>query len=184
MKIKLYEQFIAEYAMKIPKLRINGIFYHGSVIEEGEDIFRDFHLGYFDWNAIWFSVDEYIAEEFSAWRGDWSEDSTQIRICYQVNIKSTGIADIPFELSQRIMEEWALDDFREAIQILENKGYKGWKTTGGIDNHIYDDYAMFDLSGVKILSAKLYIDGDWTDYMSLDEAQTMIEEKRVSNENE
>lgn len=178
MNIKLFEQYIAEYVVKIPKIKITGIFYHGSIVGKDDDIFTNFNIGHYDWNAIWFASDEFIAEEFASWRGDWGDNSDEIKVCYKVSIKSTSIADITYELSQRIIEKWALNDLREAIDILSNKGYNGWKTTGGIDRHIYDDYAMFNLKGVKILEIKLFIDNEWTEYMSLEYAQNIIEERR------
>lgn len=73
------------------------------------------------------------------------------------------------------MEKYGLNDFRDLIPILQEKGFNGWKTTGAIDTTRYDDYAVFDLTCIQIEAVKLWMDGTWTDYISIDKAQEIYQ---------
>ena len=98
-----------------------------------------------------------------------------IKVVYQVQVKSTGIADIDYQTSQNILDEWGISDFRESIDILKRQGFKGWCTPGSIDNHQYEDIALFyPNEQTKIVSVKLFMNDDWSDYMDLDKAQEII----------
>lgn len=167
---------IFESVGKIPRKRINGIYYHGfSISKDGEtELFDCFNFGFSDWEAIWVTEDETIAEEFSSWKSDEDDD---IRVVYEVNVKSSGIADIDYETSQEISDYWGISDFRESINILKDKGYNGWCLPGSIDGHMYDDIALFYPNDqTKISRVKLFINDDWTDYMDMYQAQQQIDD--------
>lgn len=176
----IYKNMITDFQIfesinRLPRKRLNGEFYHGFSVNkeyDNTDIFHEFDFSYSDWEAVWVSDDEYVADEFSSWK---TNDDDDIRVVYKVKVNTTGIADIPYEESQDIMEYFGLSDFRESIPYLKDKGYKGWITPGTIDSTRYDDIALFyPDEQTQILEAKLYINDDWTDYMSLPEAQEMI----------
>lgn len=162
-----------ESRLTIPRKRLGGIYYHGSCMSDDSGLFNEFYVGYADWDAIWVSDDEHISEEFS----EWHANDEDVRVVYRVKVKSTGIADIDYETTQRMEEDWGLSDFRESIEILKRKGFKGWSVPGSIGMDRYDDIALFyPKEQTKILDCKLYISEDWTEYMSLDKAQEIIDE--------
>lgn len=154
-----------------------GDFYHGSVIRDGE-FFSDLKIGHSDWEAIWFSSDEKVSDMFC---DNWfDEEKGEIKIIFKCEIKLSTIADIDFNCFEEILEKWAIRDLREAIPTLKRMGYKGWKTIGSIGGDVYDDYAVFDDDYFKVIECKLYINGSWTDYMPLYEAEDIV---NVINEN-
>jgi len=170
--IKYFKIF--EGVGRIPRKSINGIYYHGFSLDqesENTDLFNELKILY-DWEAIWVTEEETISEEFSEWKMNNDDD---IKVVYQVQVKSTGIADIDYQTSQNILDEWGISDFRESIDILKRQGFKGWCTPGSIDNHQYEDIALFyPNEQTKIVSVKLFMNDDWSDYMDLDKAQEII----------
>ena len=60
-------------------------------------------------------------------------------------------------------------EYRRTIPLTEARlvPVNGWKTIGSIGNDVYDDYALFRTDNIHVISAKIKIDGDWSDYMSL-----------------
>jgi len=155
--------------MKVPKIRINGEFYHGTVVT-GSNLIYTFNSDYSDWDAVWVTNDEEIAEEFADnWRNE-----TDILAIYKVHVKLTGVADIDYDKYQEIAEYSGTRDLREFIPTLIDKGYNGWRTIGSIGSLQYDDFAIFDPSNIKILSVKLLTHGGWTEYMTLADAQEFL----------
>jgi hypothetical protein len=165
-----------ESRLTIPRIKINGIYYHGSSIRDDSDLIYGFRIGYSDWDTTWVSSDENISEEFS-YESCGSED---IKVIYRVKVKSNAIADIDYQTSQKIIKNWELYDFRECIDGLKEKGFRGWLTPGSIGSHMYDDIALFyPDEQTEILECKLglIVDSeDWTEYMSLDKAQKILDE--------
>jgi hypothetical protein len=150
--------------MKIPSIKINGIFYHGTVIERGDVPFTKFCTDYSDWNAIWFTEDEAVAREFSdnACRRD-----SDINIVYKVKIRAKKISHISYELYKELIEYYGEPDLREVIPELINKGFHGWVTIGSLGSIPYDDYAIFDLStldAIEILGVSLKDNDQYSDY--------------------
>jgi len=117
---------------------------------------------------LWFSDDEDIANDFA---DNFYDDMDNIKIIYNVEINSSDIADISYELSKEIVDFYGYDDFRECIPMLQEKGFDGWFTTGSIGSKIYDDIAIFDEDVFFIKECKMFIDGEWTDYITLNEAE-------------
>ena len=156
---------------------IEGIFYHGTAIPKGESIFNKFEI-YSDYDAIWLANDEYTAEEFSA---NTQRDETDTRVVFECELsKIDNIICISNDDAEVISDYYGLLDIREAIEILIQRGFNGWSTTGSIGNrHIYDDYAIFDIDIINILRVKLYIDedDDWTEFMSIDDANDYLKNK-------
>jgi len=155
----------------IPKIRMNGEYYHGTILQDNE-IITNLHLGYSDFDAIWVTDDENIAEEFAE---DKKYDKTDIIVVYKVIINTSKIADIDYEMSKDLIEKYELDDFRDIIEILKNKGYNGWKTSGSIGRTLYNDFALFYENLITIKEIKLFINNDWTEYMPLSTASNLLE---------
>lgn len=166
------EMFYNLLKMRIPSIKLNGEFFHGTIIEKGESIFEEFQEGYSDWNAVWFSEDENISREFSEDK-NWGDENF-INILYKVQINAKKIADISYELSEKISNYFDLDDFRDIIPELIKKKFQGWCVPGSIDTHKYNDYAIFDLSTIEIIGVS-FKDGDnWTDYISIRDANRIL----------
>lgn len=172
----LNEQILNEDRLYIPKTKLSGIFYHGSLINGDDDIFNELNLGYSDWDAIWLTDDENIAEEFSEWHSGVYDNET--RLVFRVKMNVRTIADITYDLSKRIIGTWGLSDFRESIPILKQKGFNGWITTGSLGYYTYNDIAIFNPNLIKIQDVKLLLDNDWTDFMNINDAQELIEKHR------
>jgi hypothetical protein len=164
---------IFEGVGRIPRKKLDGIFYHGFTIADDSGLFDELSTNQSDWEAVWVAEEEWVAEEFSDWKS-YSDD--EMKVVYQIQVKSTGIAEVSYETSQNILDEWAISDFRESIDVLKRMGYRGWITPGSIDRHQYEDIALFyPNEQTKIQAVKLYIDDDWTNFMNFDEAQEIIE---------
>jgi len=170
--MKYLDSFKIYEAIRIPKTKINGIYYHGTVVKDKE-VFRSFSFGYSDWDTIWFTDNEKVAEEFSD--NAFRDEENEYMIIYKVQLKEKDIANIDYSLFRRIEDEEGMDDMREYIPTLIRRGYSGWKTLGAVNSIQYDDIALFDLDNVKILSAKIKFKGNWTDYMELSEIQEMVD---------
>lgn len=174
--LKIYEDYIQdnEYNIEIPKTEIDGIFYHGTNLVDGNFI-DELNFGYSDYNALWFTKDEHIADQFAD-NSYFNDDYDAIKTLYEVEIESNNIADISYELYKEIIEFYGLFDLRESIPILKQEGFDGWVTLGSIGQNIYDDYAIFNEDIINIKKCKLFIDNKWTDYMSLENAEKMYKE--------
>jgi hypothetical protein len=165
--LKLFEEYTQEdYDVKIdiPKTSIHGTYYHGTVLTDG-DFISNLSTGYGDFDAIWFSSDENIANDFAD--NYYNKPNNEAKIIFEVEINSDDIADIDYDLSQEIMEYYGYFDFRESIDMLKQKGFDGWKTIGGIDIKKYDDIAIFDNYFFELKKAKLFINNKWTEYMDI-----------------
>lgn len=175
---KLTLEIIEEAIGRIKKIKLNGTYYHGTSIQEDDNLFNEFNPQYSDWEATWFSNDESIAIDFA---DSAHREENEIQAIYKVTLKCAPIADINYEQSTEMMKLWALSDFRESIPILVGKGFRGWKTPGSIGSTLYDDIAIFSPHCIDVIQGvKLFIDGDWTEYMSLNDAQQIINKKRAS----
>lgn len=168
-----YNEDDEEYGVDVPKTSIDGTYYHGTTLRDGEFINR-LEVEYSDHEALWFSWEDDVSDEFA---DNYYNEGENIKIIFEVYLKSDNIADLPYELTQEINDFYGYEDFRESIPMLhDEKGFDGWKTMGSIGSRIYDDIAIFDESLVEIKSCKLFIGGDWTDYMPLDEAEELYTE--------
>lgn len=136
--------------MRIPSTTINGTFYHGTSIELHETPFNNFILNG-DWDGVWFADNENIAQQFGEQFG--LEDRSLV--IYSVNIKCSRIAVIDLPLFLKLKESYDIEDFRELIPILKEKGFNGWKTIGSIDYLTYDDYCIFNPSLPTIIETKI-----------------------------
>lgn len=172
----LNEQMLNGSNLSIPKTKLNGTFYHGSIVSENDDLFGEFGLGYSDWDAIWLADNETVAENFSDWRGGYDDNET--KVVFRVKINVNSIADISYELSERINEIWALSDFREAIPLLKQRDFNGWVTTGSLDRIEYNDIAIFNPNQINVQDVKIFINDNWTEFMNINDAQDLIEKHR------
>jgi len=157
--------------IQIPKTSIEGEFYHGSVIQDCE-FFSDLDPNYSDWLAVWFSDKEDIAKKFG--ESSYREEDDEYLVILKAKIESQNIADLmDIDLVEELKDFYMIEDFREIIPILIEKGFDGWVTTGSIDGYQYVDYAIFDDDIYDIKEAKINARG-WTEYMPLDKAKQFL----------
>lgn len=176
---KLTLEIIDEAVGRIKKVKLNGTFYHGTSIGSDDELFSEISPSYSDWEASWFSSEESISEEFA---DNTYRDENEVKVVYKVNLQCAPIAVIDYNQYKNIMNDWALDDFREAIPILISKGLRGWKTTGSIGSRAYEDIAIFSSHCIKIEGVKLFLNNKWTNYMTLEKAQALINAHRGIDE--
>jgi hypothetical protein len=155
----------------IPRIKMNGVYYHGTIIQDNE-LITELTMGYSDFDAIWVTDNEKIAEEFAK---DKQYDDNEIVVVYKVIVKSNKIADIDYSTSNQLIDKYELDDFRDIIEILKSKGYNGWKTPGSIGRNLYNDFAIFYKDLINIKDVKFFINNQWTEYMSLPNAEKFLE---------
>ena len=74
---------IFESRLTIPRIKLNGVYYHGSSIRDDSDLIYVFSVGHSDWNATWVSDDENISKQFS-YEACGQED---IKVIYKVKTK-------------------------------------------------------------------------------------------------
>lgn len=168
-----------ESRLKIPKIKLNGTFYHGSFVGENDDLFDELRVDYSDYGAIWVADEETVAEEFSEWH---SSDKKDIRFVFSIKIKTNKIAEISYNLYQDLLYEWGFSDLRDSIPILKKMGYNGWSTSGSLGYTSYNDIAIFNADLINIESVKLLLNNNWTDYMSISDAQDLIDKHRGEGE--
>lgn len=180
------EEDYEEYKPEIESISYHGLAYHGTNIsldeEDDESLFSEFNSNYSDWSAVWFGNDENVAQKFS----DWHERENSIKVVYEVQIDTDKLAYINQDIHSELNDFYGCEDLRECIEHLENLGYDGWQTMGSIDMIKYDDYAIFDLSIVKMLGISIQLSEDeWSDYISIDKAGELIKRaKEKVNKNE
>ena len=160
-----------------------GHVYHGTVInlEEGDGLYSKLRVGQSDWDAVWVSDQEKIAEEFSENKS--YDEEKGIFVVYMLEANCHDIAYIDYDDSKEIVDSFVVDDFREVFSMLDRLGYNGCKTLGSIGSTIYEDYAIFDENCLEIIAAKFKVEDEWTDYMSIIEAEEFLE-KQKENINE
>lgn len=177
--LKLFENFLNE--SRIPRIRLNGEYYHGSVIQDKEFWY---HLNprHSDWDAVWFSSKENVSEEFA--EEAYRDEKTEVKVVFKVNIKCTGIANIDYQLFQQIIDKNELYDPRDYIKTLIEKGFNGWLTSGVIGSTQYDDIAIFNEDCFNVVAVKFYLKDKekWTDYIPIREAEEFFNQKFNSQE--
>jgi hypothetical protein len=156
----------------INNIEIDNIVYHGSIRNINNDI-NDLSLGYSDWEAIWVTSEENIAKEFSDF-----PTADEVQIIYKIKLTIKDIADINNDLAIELIEYFGLSDIRELIPILTDYGYNGWKVTGAISRHIYDDIAIFYNNYLFDYTIKIIHNDNETKYISLQEANNYLEKIR------
>lgn len=175
-KFDKFVKLITESRLHIPSMKLKNMeAYHGSTInyKDGDRTIGRFDTRYSDWDAVWFASKEYVAIEFAE---QWENDESVTAI-YKVKINCKKVANIDYELSQELSEYWGYEDFREAIPMLTNKGFRGWIVPGSIGDMTYDDYAMFyPAEDVEIISVSLKLKGNWSKDMSLEEADEILDD--------
>lgn len=166
------EYYDDEDVIDVPKTTIDGTYYHGTTLNDG-DFINSLRADIGDYEAIWFAWEEDVADEFAS--NHYTIDEN-MKIMFEVELKSDNIASMSEDLFEEIMDFYGYFDPRESIEILQQQGFDGWKTTGSLVGRVYDDIAIFNDSLVDINLCKLFIDDEWTEYMPLGEAEDIYNE--------
>lgn len=166
-----------EYDLDLQTISVDETMYHGTMEDRGS--IPSLQMGYYDWDALWFTPQSYAAEEFCDWRGGEGK-----KIMWEVTIKSDKIVYIDYSEVDDIKEHFMVDDLREAIPQLAQMGFDGWKTTGVIDSTTYDDFAIWnedviDYHGVAVKGD----DGEWSDFMSVSDAEELLSPEEIDEAN-
>jgi hypothetical protein len=181
---RLFENDLTDYiGYEISDKEISGIFYHGSIIQELDDLIKEFNPKvYGEYDATWITEDETMADEYSKYK----QFNNELRCVYKVEIKNPlNVLVINSTTANDIMEYFSESDLRITIKYIHNLGYDGWSTTGSLNYQIYEDIAIFNSKNLYIDSVKLIINDDETDFMSLDEAKNyIIKNNLINDENE
>jgi len=153
-------------------ISIEGTFYHGTSIDPDDEIFSSPQIGYSDWEAVWITEYEHVAQEFANWHGYTDND---IQVVYQINISSDNIVQISTPMMDELKEFYGVDDPRELIPFLSQK-FDGWQVVGSIDSTRYNDYAIFDddlleVTGVKFRTNE---EEEYTEYMDVYDAYELL----------
>lgn len=178
---RLFENELTEYLdYEIPEKTISGIFYHGSIIQEIDDLITEFNPKiYGDYNATWLTEDESMADEYSTYK----QSEGELRCVYKVEIKNPlTVIVISSTTADDIMEYFAESDLRNTIPFINDMGYDGWSTTGSLNYQEYEDIAIFNSKNLYIHSVKLIIDDNDTEFMSLDDAKNYIIKNKLLND--
>jgi len=154
---------------------IDGEFYHGTMEDRGE--IPNLQTGYYDWDALWFSTEPDVADQFSDYRG-----GEGVHVMWVANIKSDKIVYLNEQDFNDIKEHYGYEDLREAIHMFEQQGFDGWQTLGSIDWTQYDDFAIWNEDIIDYIGVRLKINGEWTDVMSKDDAEEMLAQTRGEQE--
>jgi len=166
---------------EINSIELNGTVYHGSSVDLTEDdatLISELREDYSDWDAVWVSDEESIAEEFSE-NSNWGDEDSLLYVVYEIEANCDNLAELPYDLTQELKEFYGLEDFREIIPTLTQNGYNGWLTTGSIGNRQYEDYALFNPSCLQIKRVKFLVGDEWTEYMSIQEGEEFLESLKI-----
>lgn len=186
---KTYEDYNNDdYGLHIPSTELdNDIeYYHGTVHEYVDyELIHKFNIGsWSDHHAIWVTFDEVIANEFSEYALESSDDRLEkvFQVMYKLKIKTNHTAllldtHILDELEDLFLKE---KDLRNYIPNLIDMEFDSWKTNGSIGYHYYDDIAIFDDDLIEVISGKIKFNqnDEWSEYMNLEEIQESIETKK------
>jgi len=170
--------------MRIPSKRLSGTFYHGTSISKNDELPNLLSLDYSDYEAIWFTSDEMIAQQYADRWNDF-EDEDYNFVVFELKINTSKIANLQnYEFVQFLLQKFDLEDARDLIPILKEKGFNGWEVTGSIGQEIYDDYCIFYEDLINIIGVSIYDKtiNDWTDFMSIEKAQEkyFLNEHKIS----
>lgn len=117
----------------------DGEYYHGTIMDRNKLIDKlNFEMAEFE--GIWFTEEEVIAQEFADTRVDSIENGYKVILL--VHVKANKIIKMTYEETVDFTEKYELYDFREAIPILKKK-YKGWIIPGSIGYNRYEDMCVF-----------------------------------------
>lgn len=155
------------------------IVYHGTfwtMPEDGSDphgsVFFDLDPNYSDLGVTFVTNAIETAVYFSSWHKNNQED-------IQVVLRGSLTAEKLFEKSSAELTknrwfeiedvEYDVSDREECFQALRGK-YDGFSIRGNYDG-VGDDIALFKGDHFKANEAMLLIDGEWTDWMDLEDAR-------------
>jgi len=139
-------KYLEDIDIYVPVGSVSGTFYHGTSVDEDDELFDEFNPGvYGDYDAIWITDDRSAAEEFSGWKGGFNK-----KYVLTVEYASNNMVLIDKRVYSDLCEYLGIDDLRESIDYLKSQGFDGWVTQGSIGRTIYNDIAVFNYDELKI----------------------------------
>jgi hypothetical protein len=161
---------------RIKKIELHGIYFHGTCLSERNELFRSLDGAFSGWGAVWLADDEEIAEEFSFQKGGGKDE--EIHVVYRIRIESNNIADIRYPIWKKIVDNIGASDVKEAIPMLKKNRFDGWFLPATLGSMKYNDICIFNPNLAEILDVKMFIDGKWTGYADIAEAQRIVTRHR------
>lgn len=175
MMKKLTENILLDLQLEFESFKWEGIAYHGNVISVNyESAVESLQSQFEDFDAIWLSKDIEFAKEFT--EKFYKEDSeNKIKVIYKSRVTLQNYADIDYKSYQKIININSSDDLHDYIPHLKQLGYDGWITEGDINSNPYDDITVFyPEKSINILQAKVFVDGEWSKWISMDHLEHFI----------
>jgi len=154
-------------------VQVSGIHYHGTSI--ADDPIDELTGEYSEWDTIWVTSDENVAEKFS-------DHGNGVQAVFEVQVNLLNALPIDHQVYTEIKyESDEFEDIRMAIPAIEMEGYDGWITLGSIGSIMYEDIAIFG-SRIPVSKMKIKTPEGWTEYFPLDEFESRTGKKMKSDE--
>ncbi len=132
--------------------------------------FFELDSGYSDFNVVYITNSEDVARHFSKSRSSWMDTPVILKgKLHTTNILERSAKSLMMNRAIQIDgETYDISDRETLFEGLRAK-YDGLNITDNYDNN-GDDIALFNAHDFNAEYAKLFIDGEWTDWLDHDEA--------------
>lgn len=154
------------------------VVYHGTFWEKAPSLeevensaFFDLDTGYSDSGVVYVTDSEDTATYFSKWKKSSEED---IQVILRGELLAENLLEKSvFELQQQSTIEidgtdYEVTDREELLDAMRGK-FAGFNIVGNYDGK-GDDIALFSGSDFNATSAKILVDGQWTDWLDREQA--------------
>jgi len=174
----------AQLLEDFPTISFHEIVYHGTYTTSN-NFFTDLDESYSEWGAVWVTDDERASEGFAL---DYGLAKNEMGMVLKIEAKLPQLILLEYgnPALKELQEQQMCEDIRECIPYLTQVGYDGWKTMGNLGPMLYNDIAVFGTGNDLLtpLAVKLYRNNEWSEYMSISDAEDLIESLIEKEENE
>lgn len=151
----------------------SGICYHGTCINKNtESVFEELKEEYSEFDAIWVTPDEDVAEIFA--KDNRRDVENPVILVFKLKVQLESMAVIlDNEYWRDFMSNYECDyDLRDCIPVLRDMGFDSWYTAGAVDQTFYDDIAIFGYGTKAFISHVKFLgpSGHWSSYIPIEKA--------------
>ncbi len=159
--------------------------YHGSVWKAVDDENKEtldfchdeLEIEYNENEAVYLSDKEDVASFFAL-----REDNGGTPVIFKIEMEEMELYSYNGEESLKALtedyeEDLSLNDRDELYEYLKNENYEGFIIENNYQEHDGDDIAFFSDVSVSNAEVKAFIDGEWTEFMEVDD----LKEKLIEN---